>query len=89
MSSTQTSQVASLLDALAGGAIEVGDLTQPLSESTPVIKLPPPFAHTPGLSREPIGQYDDRGPAWASYTLTIGEHVARTSTRRSTGSRAR
>ena len=40
-----------------------------------MIKLPPPFANTPGLSREEISHYDDRGPAWAWYTLTIGEHV--------------
>lgn len=64
-----------LLDALASGAIEIVDLTQPLSESTPVIQLPPPFANTPSLSREEISHYDDRGPAWAWYTLTIGEHV--------------
>jgi kynurenine formamidase len=75
MSSTQTSQVAALLDAVAGGGVEIVDLTQPLSESTPVIQLPPPFANTPGLSREEISRYDDRGPAWAWYTLTIGEHV--------------
>jgi kynurenine formamidase len=75
MSSTQTSQIATLLDALAGGSVEIVDLTQPLSESTPVIKLPPPFANTPGLSRTEISRYDERGPAWAWYTLTIGEHV--------------
>jgi kynurenine formamidase len=75
MSSTQTSQIATLLDALAGGSVEIVDLTQPLSESTPVIKLPPPFANTPGLTRTEISRYDDRGPAWAWYTLTIGEHV--------------
>jgi kynurenine formamidase len=75
MSSIQTSQVAALLDGLAGGSVEIVDLTQPLSESTPVIKLPPPFANTPGLTREEISKYDDRGPAWAWYTLTIGEHV--------------
>jgi kynurenine formamidase len=75
MSSIQTSQVASLLDGLAGGSVEIVDLTQPLSERTPVIKLPPPFANTPGLTREEISKYDDRGPAWAWYTLTIGEHV--------------
>jgi kynurenine formamidase len=75
MSSIQTSQVAALLDGLASGAVEIVDLTQPLSESTPVIKLPPPFVNTPGLSREEISHYDDRGPAWAWYTLTIGEHV--------------
>jgi len=75
MSSIQTSQVAALLDGLAGGSVEIVDLTQPLTETTPVIKLPPPFANTPGLSREEISRYDDRGPASAWYTLTIGEHV--------------
>jgi kynurenine formamidase len=75
MSSTDTSQVSALLTGLADGSVEIVDLTQPLSESTPVIKLPPPFSNTPGLSRELISQYDDRGPAWAWYTLTIGEHV--------------
>ena len=75
MSSIQTSQVAALLDGLAGGSVEIVDLTQPLSESTPVIKLPPPFANTPALTREEISRYDDRGPAWAWYTLTIGEHT--------------
>jgi kynurenine formamidase len=75
MSSTQTSQVAALLEGLAGGSVEIVDLTQPLTETTPVIKLPPPFANTPGLSREEISHYDERGPAWAWCTLTIGEHV--------------
>ena len=60
---------------LAAGSVEIVDLTQPLTESTPVIKLPPPFVNTPGLTREEISHYDDRGPAWAWYTLTIGEHV--------------
>ena len=75
MSSTQASHVSALLDGLASGAVQVIDLTQPLSETTPVLQLPPPFANTPGLSREEISKYDDRGPAWAWYTLTIGEHV--------------
>jgi kynurenine formamidase len=75
MSSTQRSHVSSLLDGLASGAVEIVDLTQPLSETTPVIQLPPPFANTPGLTREEISRYDDRGPAWAWYTLTLGEHV--------------
>jgi kynurenine formamidase len=68
-------QVADLVSGLADGSVEIIDLTQPLTESTPVIKLPPPFANTPGLTREEISHYDDRGPAWAWYTLTIGEHV--------------
>ncbi len=70
-----TTQSAALLEAVGNGSIEIVDCTQPLSESTPVIQLPPPFANTPGLSREEISRYDDRGPAWAWYTLTIGEHV--------------
>jgi kynurenine formamidase len=64
-----------LIAALADGAVRVVDLTQPLSERTPVLQLPPPFANTPGLSREEISRYDDRGPAWAWSTLTVGEHV--------------
>jgi kynurenine formamidase len=62
-----------LADLLTG--VEVVDLTQPLSEDTPVIQLPPPFANTPGLTRRELSRYDDRGPAWAWSTLEIGEHV--------------
>ena len=71
----RVSEVSALLGGLASGSVEIVDLTQPLTETTPVLKLPPPFANTPGLSREEISRYDDRGPAWAWYTLTIGEHV--------------
>jgi kynurenine formamidase len=64
-----------LVAALAAGDVRVVDLTQPLSERTPVLQLPSPFANTPGLSRTQISRYDDRGPAWAWDTLQIGEHV--------------
>src|SRR6202000_3030306 len=64
-----------LIAALASNDVRIVDLTQPLSERTPVLQLPPPFANTPGLSREVISEYDDKGPAWAWYTLTVGEHV--------------
>ncbi len=70
-----TDTLTDLAAALADGSVRVVDLTQPLSESTPVLILPPPFANTPGLSREDISRYDDRGPAWAWTTLTLGEHV--------------
>ena len=75
MSGIQSSEVSALIAGLASGSVEIVDLTQPLTESTPVIALPPPFANTPGLSRTEISHYDDRGPAWAWYTLTVGEHV--------------
>jgi kynurenine formamidase len=55
--------------------LTVIDLTQPLSETTPVLVLPEPFANTPGLSRRELSRYDDRGPAWAWDVLEIGEHV--------------
>ena len=69
----QVTQAQSLAELLAG--VEVIDLTQPLSEDTPVLKLPPPFENTPGLTRHEISRYDDRGPAWAWDWLEIGEHV--------------
>ncbi len=75
MSSIHDTPVSALLGGLASGAVQIVDLTQPLSETTPVIQLPPPFANTPGLTREEISRYDERGPAWAWSTLTIGEHV--------------
>jgi kynurenine formamidase len=70
-----TEILSELVNELASGAIRVVDLTQPLSERTPVLQLPPPFANTPGLSRVDISRYDDLGPAWAWSTLTLGEHV--------------
>jgi kynurenine formamidase len=75
MSSTSSSPTAALLDALAGGSVEVVDLTQPLSENTPVLVLPEPFANTPPLSRRTLSRYDEDGPAWAWDVLELGEHT--------------
>src|SRR3954454_5185346 len=73
--STTASVLDTLAAALVSGDVRVVDLTQPLHEKTPVLKLPPPFANTPGLTRHEISRYDDRGPAWAWSWLEIGEHV--------------
>lgn len=67
--------ITALADALASGAVRVVDLTQPLSESTPVIQLPDQFANTPPLSRKRLSRYDDAGPAWAWDVLELGEHT--------------
>jgi kynurenine formamidase len=67
--------VASLVEALSNGAAEIVDLTQPLNENTPVIRLPEPFVNTPGLKVHEVSRYDERGPAWAWNWLEIGEHV--------------
>lgn len=69
------SVLAALLDALADRSVEIVDLTAPLSEATPIIQLPEPFANTPGFSLEEISRYDDRGPAWYWNTIHSGEHV--------------
>jgi kynurenine formamidase len=72
---TPQEPVASLVQALVSGAVEIVDLTQPLGERTPVIQLPAQFAQTPGVKRHEISHYDERGPAWAWYWLEIGEHT--------------
>ena len=74
MSSSPT-PVAGVLAALASGAVRVVDLTQTLSETTPVLQLPPPFANTPPLTRHEVSAFDDRGPAWAWSWLELSEHV--------------
>jgi kynurenine formamidase len=70
-----TSTLADLTEALAAGSVRIVDLTQPLSERTPVLRLPEPFVNTPGLSRRELSRYDERGPAWAWSVLEVGEHV--------------
>jgi kynurenine formamidase len=64
-----------LVNGLAAGSVEVVDLTAPLSEATPVIQLPPPFANTRHFALEEISRYDDRGPAWYWNDISTGEHV--------------
>jgi kynurenine formamidase len=64
-----------LLAALADGSVEVVDLTAPLSESTPILQLPEPFANTQPFSLSEISRYDDRGPAWYWNDIHTGEHV--------------
>ena len=69
------SVLSSLTDALASATVEIVDLTAPLSSSTPVIKLPPPFSNTVSFSLQEISRYDDRGPAWYWNDISTGEHT--------------
>jgi kynurenine formamidase len=69
------SALASLLDDLAAQRVRVVDLTQPLSETTPVLQLPPPFVNTPGWRTQELSRYDERGPAWYWNRFEGGEHV--------------
>lgn len=72
MSSTLLEQFAS---AIATGTIRTIDLTQTLSEDTPLLVLPPEFGQTAGFSRQEISRYDDRGVAWYWNNFTVGEHT--------------
>ncbi len=67
--------LATLVDALGSGKVEIVDLTQPLSEATPILHLPPPFANTPGWKTHEISRYDERGPGWYWNWFEGGEHV--------------
>ncbi|MEH3047633.1 cyclase family protein [Sphingomonas adhaesiva] len=61
--------------AVANGAIRTIDLTQSLSEDTPVLVLPEPFGQTAPFSRQEISRYDERGVAWHWNNFTTGEHT--------------
>jgi kynurenine formamidase len=64
-----------LTEALANGTVQIVDLTQPLSASTPILQLPPPFANTPRFSLRQLSRYDDDGPAWYWNAIETGEHT--------------
>jgi kynurenine formamidase len=64
-----------LIAALRLGAVEIIDLTAPLSAETPVIKLPEPFGNTIPFALHEISRYDERGPAWYWNDISTGEHT--------------
>jgi kynurenine formamidase len=64
-----------LLEAIASGKVEVIDLTAPLSEHTPILRLPEPFGNTIPFRLAEISRYDDRGPAWYWNDIHTGEHT--------------
>src|ERR1700742_3831514 len=69
------SVLADLLTALRSDQLEIVDLTAPLSDTTPVLKLPPPFANTITFQLEEISRYDERGPMWYWNNIHTGEHT--------------
>lgn len=73
MSSTQI--LADFAIALASQKIKVVDLTQTLSEDTPLLVLPEPFGQAAAFSRQEISRYDERGVAWHWNNFTVGEHT--------------
>ncbi|HEY5979044.1 MAG TPA: cyclase family protein [Microlunatus sp.] len=67
--------LADLHAALTSGRIEIVDLTAPLSPTTPVLQLPPPFANTIPLSLETVSDFDADGPMWKWHNIHTGEHT--------------
>lgn len=65
----------SLTAAMAGGAVEVVDLTHRLDPDFPVIVLPPEFGQCARFRMEEVSAYDHRGPAWKWHNLTMNEHT--------------
>src|SRR5271168_2029673 len=69
------SVLSALTDAIRDGSVEVIDLTAPLSASTPILQLPPPFGNTVRFVLTEISRYDERGPAWYWNDISTGEHT--------------
>jgi kynurenine formamidase len=69
------SVLAQLNSAIANASVRVVDLTAPLTDSTPVLRLPEPFANTINFQLEEISRYDERGPMWYWNNIHTGEHT--------------
>jgi kynurenine formamidase len=64
-----------LTAALRTGAVEVIDLTAPLSEDTPIIGLPSERGQPWRFSREVISNYDAAGPTVYWNNIRLSEHT--------------
>jgi kynurenine formamidase len=67
--------LADFSSAILSGKIEIIDLTAPLVDTTPVLRLPEPFANTTAFRLEEISRYDDRGPWWYWNNIHTSEHT--------------
>jgi kynurenine formamidase len=64
-----------LVEALRERAVRVVDLTTPLSEQTPVIRLPAELGQPWPFERELISRYDEAGPAFYWNNIRLSEHT--------------
>jgi len=64
-----------LVAAVSSGAVEVVDLTAPLSSQTPILRLPEPLGQTAPFGLHEISRYDAAGPGWYWNNITTGEHT--------------
>jgi kynurenine formamidase len=69
------SPVHAVLASLAAGAVEIHDLTAPLSVETPTLVLPEPFSNLIDFSIEQVSAYNEPGPFWKHHNIHTGEHI--------------
>lgn len=67
--------VNALIAGLSDNSVRIVDLTNPLSASTPTLKLPEPFANLIDFSLDKVAEYDAPGPFWKHHNIHTGEHV--------------
>ncbi|MDQ0185888.1 cyclase family protein [Cytobacillus kochii] len=63
-----------LIKSIGDETIEVVDLSQTLSENTPVIQLPESLARTAGFKLKQLSKYDEKGPTSYWNDFVAGEH---------------
>ena len=69
------SPISALLGAIGSGSVRILDLTNPLSASTPTLRLPAPFANLIDFSLEEVSAYNEPGPFWKHHNIHTGEHI--------------
>lgn len=69
------SVISTLSEGLASGKVKVVDLTNSLSETTPTLRLPEPFANLIDFSLEEVSAYNEPGPFWKHHNIHTGEHI--------------
>ena len=69
------SPTADLLLGLASGRVQIVDLTAPLHEGTPIIRLPAERGQPWPFQRELISRYDEKGPHVYWNNLKLCEHT--------------
>lgn len=67
--------VDALIAGLSDHSVRIVDLTNPLSDSTPTLKLPEPFVNLIDFSLDKVSEYDTPGPFWKHHNIHTGEHV--------------
>ncbi|MEM7569810.1 MAG: cyclase family protein [Pseudomonadota bacterium] len=67
--------LSTLMGAIGGGSVNVVDLTETLTETFPVLQLPPEMAQCVPFKKKVVSRYDDDGPAWYWNEFTLNEHT--------------